>query len=80
MADKEQKQKNLVPNAGVKLAGPSALVSALLEESGEVAPVDFGRFGRHAGQIIARGASALTAGPRDKRMSGRRPLRGYGAL
>ncbi len=32
------------------------VVTSLLEESGEVAPVDFIRFGKRAGEIIARGA------------------------
>jgi hypothetical protein len=30
------------------------MVSALFEESGEIAPVDVGRFGKRAGEIIAR--------------------------
>jgi aspartate aminotransferase-like enzyme len=30
------------------------MVSALFEESGEIAPVDIGRFGKRAGEIIAR--------------------------
>jgi hypothetical protein len=29
------------------------MVSALFEESGEVAPVDFRQFGKRAGEIIA---------------------------
>ena len=32
------------------------IVSELLEQSGEVAPVDFGQFERRAGEIIARAA------------------------
>jgi len=30
------------------------MVSALFEESGEIAAVDFGQFGKRAGEIIAR--------------------------
>jgi hypothetical protein len=70
VADKEQKWKNQVPNAGGKLADPRLLVSALLEESGEVAPVDFGRFGKRAGQIIASSMSTLRAGSGRKGISG----------
>jgi hypothetical protein len=33
---------------------PKYVISALFEESGEVAPVDFRRFGTRAGEIIAR--------------------------
>jgi hypothetical protein len=82
MADNEQERKKPVPIASVKRAVPTLLVSvsALLEESGEIAPVDLGRFGKRAGQIIARGASTRHAGASDKSMTGRRSTRGYGAL
>jgi hypothetical protein len=30
------------------------MVSALFKESGEIAPVDLGQFGKRAGEIIAR--------------------------
>jgi hypothetical protein len=30
------------------------MVSALFEDSGEIAPVDLGQFGKRAGEIIAR--------------------------
>jgi len=36
------------------IADPKMMVSALFEESGEIAPVDIGRFGKRAGEIIAR--------------------------
>jgi hypothetical protein len=36
------------------LSDPKLIVSALFEESGEIAPVDFGQFGKRAGEIIAR--------------------------
>jgi hypothetical protein len=32
---------------------PKLMVSALFEESGEIAPVDIGQFGKRAGEIIA---------------------------
>jgi hypothetical protein len=35
---------------------PKRIVALLFEESGDVAPVDFGRFGTRAGQIIAQAA------------------------
>ena len=38
-------------------------VSALLEESGEVAPIDFGRFGKRVGEIIARSSTYPYAKP-----------------
>ena len=79
MADNERERKKQVPIATVKRAVPRHLVFALLEESGEVAPVDFGRFGKRAVQIIARGASARDAGARGKSTSGRKYPRGYGA-
>jgi hypothetical protein len=79
MADNERARKKQVPIATVKRAVPRHLVFALLEESGEVAPVDFGRFGQRAGQIIARGASARDADARGDSTSGRKYPRGYGA-
>ena len=36
------------------LSDPKMMVSALFAESGEIAPVDLGRFGKRAGEIIAR--------------------------
>ena len=35
---------------------PKPVIAALFEQSGEIAPVDFRRFGMRAGEIIARGA------------------------
>ena len=81
MVDNERARKTQVPIATVKRAVPRLLVSALLEESGEVAPVDLGRFGRYAGQIIARGASARHGETESKNMGGgRSSRRRYGAL
>jgi hypothetical protein len=80
MADNEQERKRPVPIASVKRAVPRLVVS-LLEESGEVAPVDFGRFGKHAGQIIARGASARHNETGSKSTGGGRSSgRRYGTL
>ena len=39
------------------------MVSALLEESGDVAPVDLGQFGKRAGEIIARATYPLRRRP-----------------
>jgi hypothetical protein len=36
------------------VSDPKLMVSALFEESGEIAPVDLGQFGKRAGEIIAR--------------------------
>jgi len=81
MADNEREKKTQMPSAGVKRAVPRLPVSALLEESGEVAPVDLGRFGRRAGQIIAHGASARHAETESKSMGeGPSSRRRYGAL
>ena len=37
---------------------PGHLIAALFEQSGEIAPVDFRRFGMRAGEIIARATRA----------------------
>jgi len=36
------------------ISDPKLMVSALFEESGQIAPVDLGQFGKRAGEIIAR--------------------------
>ncbi len=36
------------------ISDPKLMVSALFEDSGEIAPVDLGQFGKRAGEIIAR--------------------------
>lgn len=78
MMDREQERKKQVPIATVKRAAPRLVASALLEESGEVAPVELGRFGQRAGQIISHGALARHDRLTGKDMHRRRPLRGYG--
>jgi hypothetical protein len=81
MPDNERERKRRMPIATVKRAVPGHLVFALLEESGEVAPVDLGRFGKRAGQIIAHGASARHSGTESKKLGGERSSRRrYGAL
>jgi hypothetical protein len=35
-------------------SNPKRTIAALFEQSGEIAPVDFRRFGMRAGEIIAR--------------------------
>ena len=81
MVDNERERNTRVSIATVKRAVPKRLAFALIEESGEVAPVDLGRFGKRAGQIIALGAS-----PRhdetesDNVGGGRGSWRRYGAL
>jgi hypothetical protein len=47
------------------------LVSVLLEESGTAAPVDFGRFGMRAGEIIARAARPRFAATSWEKAGGR---------
>ena len=54
MADK-QRAREKRQDERWSLSDPKLIVSALFEESGEIAPVDFGRFGKRAGEIIARG-------------------------
>jgi hypothetical protein len=81
MADNERERKTQVPIAGVKRAVPRHLVFALLKQSGEVAPVDLGRFGKRAGQIIAQGASARHDETESENIGRGRSSRGrYGAL
>jgi hypothetical protein len=80
MVDGEQERKKQVPIATVKRPVPRLVASALLEESGEVAPIDLGRFGKRAGQIIAHGTSARHDETGGKGMHGRRPPRRYGAV
>jgi hypothetical protein len=81
MVDNERERKTQMPIATVKRAVPRHLVFALIEESGEIAPVDLGGFGKRAGQIIAHGASAPRNEIESKNMGrGRSSRRRYGAL
>jgi hypothetical protein len=52
MADKHRAKENRRDERW-SLSGAKPMVSALFEESGEIAPVDLGRFGKRAGEIIA---------------------------
>jgi len=49
-------------------------VSALLDQSGEVAPIDVVRFGRRAGEIIAGAARGKMGWARRERSRGRGPF------
>jgi hypothetical protein len=58
---------------------PKPVIAALFEQSGEIAPVDFRRFGMRAGEIIARGAQLSRRRPANRfRHCRRRPDRGRG--
>lgn len=81
MVDNERERKTRVPIATVKPAVPRRLAFALIEESGEVASVDLGRFGKRAGQIIAHGASPRHDETESDNMGGgQSSRRRYGAL
>jgi hypothetical protein len=56
--ERKHKKASAGSDANVK-----STVSALLEESGEVAPIDFGRFGKRVGEIIARASAYPYAKP-----------------
>jgi len=51
-----QKFVKKIDNENEPSAARKGSVSALFEESGEIAPVDVGGVGMRAGEIIARGA------------------------
>ena len=53
MADKQRAKENR-RDEWWSLSDAKPMVSALFEESGEIAPVDLGQFGKRAGEIIAR--------------------------
>lgn len=53
MADKHRAKENR-RDEWWSLSDAKPMVSALFEESGEIAPVDLGQFGKRAGEIIAR--------------------------
>jgi hypothetical protein len=58
MSERNEKKKRDGSDQTVK-----STVSALFEESGEVAPIDFGRFGKRVGEIIARTSTYPYAKP-----------------
>jgi hypothetical protein len=49
-----QRAKEKYQDERWSILDPKLMVSALFEESGEIAPVDLGQFGKRAGEIIAR--------------------------
>ena len=53
MADK-QRAREKHQDERWSISDPKLMVSGLFEESGEIAPVDLGQFGKRAGEIIAR--------------------------
>jgi hypothetical protein len=53
VADKQRAKENRRDERWA-LSGAKPMVSALFEESGEIAAVDLGQFGKRAGEIIAR--------------------------
>ena len=53
MAEKQKQQ-----DSGPSVPDARLLASALFAMSGEVAPVDFARFGKRVGEIIARAGSS----------------------
>ena len=55
MAEK-QREKEKHQHKRWSISDPKLIVSALFEDSGEVAPVDLGQFGKRAGEIIAHAA------------------------
>jgi len=58
VAEKQKEQ-----DSGQGMPDAKLLASALFAMSGEVAPVDFARFGKRVGEIIARsGSSARGSG------------------
>ena len=62
---KEQDRGQDIPDARL-------LASALFAMSGEVAPVDFARFGKRVGEIIARAGSSAAGSRRSPYNSDRR--------
>ena len=53
VADRQRAKQNRQDDRW-SLSDHKPMVSALFEESGEIAPVDLGQFGKRAGEIIAR--------------------------
>ena len=56
-------EKHKEQDSGQDLPDARLLASALFAMSGEVAPVDFARFGKRVGEIIARAGNSA-GGPR----------------
>ena len=67
VAEKQKEQDNGQDALDAKL-----LVSALFASSGAVAPVDFARFGKRVGEIIAGAGSSPGGSRRSRQNSDRR--------
>ena len=67
VAEKQKEQGSAQDAPDAKL-----LVSALFASSGAVAPVDFARFGKRVGEIIARAGSSAGGSRRSPYNSDRR--------
>ncbi len=61
VADRRKVDRQLANKTRRSSSDLRVAVWALLEQSGEAAPVDLGRFGRRAGEIIARAAQPAHA-------------------
>src|SRR3984893_7282649 len=73
VADKQRAKENRRDEWWL-LSDTKPMVSALFEESGEIAPVDLGQFGKRAGEIIARATRLPRRRPQLERLSiARRP-------
>jgi hypothetical protein len=67
VAEKQKEQ-----DSGPDVSDAKLLVSALFASSGAVAPVDFARFGKRVGEIIARAGSSAAGSRRSPYNSDRR--------
>jgi len=67
VAEKQKEQ-----DSGQDAPDAKLLVSALFASSGAVAPVDFARFGKRVGEIIARAGNSAGGSSRSPYNSGRR--------
>jgi hypothetical protein len=50
----KQREKEKHQHKRWSISDPKLMACALFEDSGEVPPIDFGQFGKRAGEIIAR--------------------------
>jgi hypothetical protein len=67
VAEKQKEQ-----DSGQDAPDAKLLVSALFASSGAVAPVDFARFGKRVGEIIARSGNSAGSSRRSPHNSDRR--------
>jgi hypothetical protein len=59
-------EKQKAQNSGQDAPDARLLAAALFAMSGEVAPVDFARFGKCVGEIIARSSSSASGSRRSR--------------